>query len=36
VEIIGVLKFTIVKVVQQQDKVQNGHYAIDNKDLAKN
>jgi hypothetical protein len=36
VEIIGVPKFTIVQVIQQQDKVQNGHYAIDNKDLAKN
>jgi hypothetical protein len=36
VEIIGVPKFTIVQVIQQQDKVQDGHYTIDNKDLAKN
>jgi ABC-type ATPase involved in cell division len=36
VEIVGVLKFTILQVIQQQDKAQDGHYAIDNKDLAKN
>jgi hypothetical protein len=36
VETIGVPKFTIVQVIQQQDKVRDGHYAIDNKDLAKN
>jgi hypothetical protein len=36
VEIIGVPTFTIVQVIQQQDKVRDGHYAIVNKDLAKN
>jgi hypothetical protein len=36
VEIIGLPKFTIVQVIQQQDKLQDGHYTIDNNDLAKN
>jgi hypothetical protein len=36
VEIIGVPKFTVVQVIQQQDKVRNIHYTIDDKDLAKN
>jgi hypothetical protein len=29
-------KFTVLQVIHQQDKVRDGHYAIDNKDLAKN
>jgi hypothetical protein len=36
VEIIGVPEFAIVQVIQQQDKVRDGHYTIGNKDLAKN
>jgi hypothetical protein len=35
VEIIGVPKFAVVEVIQQQDKVRDGHYAIENKDLAR-
>jgi hypothetical protein len=35
VEIIGVLKFTIVQVIHQEDRARDGHYAIDNKDLAR-
>jgi hypothetical protein len=29
-------KFTIVQDIQQQDKVRDGYYFIDNKDLVKN
>jgi hypothetical protein len=36
VKIIGMPKFTIVQVIQQQDKVRDGHYTINNKVLAKN
>jgi hypothetical protein len=36
VEIIGVPKFTIIQVIQQQEKVRDGHYAIDNKDFPRN
>jgi hypothetical protein len=36
VEIIGVPKFTILQVIQQQDKARDWHYTLDNKDLAKN
>jgi ABC-type dipeptide/oligopeptide/nickel transport system ATPase subunit len=36
VAISGVLKSTIARVIQQQEKLQDGHYAMDNRELPIN